>query len=538
MSTYVPSALSFSPACSRWNDPENNSNAAFAAVGRGTVSPVMLVAKVDTARTILPWPNGRMRALANGALASALAQSPLPLQMHAKVAEDIGASRVLWCIGDDAGFCALTGLAAQDDELTSMPDSSKASWPAALIRGCTRSDHFEVAACCALTLEKMLPGCRITSEAAVRVLRAMWRFLGDQNGCMQHAAAFVWVSLLQAWPFAAAYVIAEQLRTANEELLATHIARFSLVWRAALLAATPACLTQSVKAPRECAWSADLCGHAKAERDAEAEQTPLERQYPDSSFESAAPPVPGIAMMLALDALHHPATLVRTAAQHWLVVASATPRNLVLPLLSLLLSTERSHRLHVYSLAKLRSLLVNMPTGTVSLLSQQLAPPFLSRVSIINLEQAARRGAAAWPCSSLFHPPVGSAAAQATANRTYGIETGSAATRTLKCLHGAASTAYDQSHSVDRRWTEDSRIMPDGVGEFREAQAQKISLLQVMTASALAVLLRPATEMRRGSHALAADLIAAIVYAAPRPLGKMLAKTLLDALFLRLQACT
>ena len=43
-------------------------------------------------------------------------------------------------------------------------------------------------------------------------------------------------------------------------------------------------------------------------------------------------------MLLALDALQHPAATVRAASQRWLCHASAQPQTLLTPLLALLLA--------------------------------------------------------------------------------------------------------------------------------------------------------------------------------------------------------
>ena len=89
---------------------------------------------------------------------------------------------------------------------------------------------------------------------------------------------------------------------------------------------------------------------------------------------SAAPPLPGVGMMLALDALQHPSGSVRTAAQQWLVDASGAPQSLLHPLLTLLLSPSSTERVRLYALAKLRAALSCMPAGTLALLAQQEAP--------------------------------------------------------------------------------------------------------------------------------------------------------------------
>ena len=161
---------------------------------------------------------------------------------------------------------------------------------------------------------------------------------------------------------------AHELRTAgNDEQLTAHLARFSLLWRASLIA----------KGSGE---------RARDEWAAESELSVL------------SPALPGVGMMLALDALQHPSALVRTAAQRWLVDASGAPHALMRPLIALLLSRGSNQQLQLYALAKLRAALASMPAGTLHLLAQTPAPRLLTEECGAALDSSLRRRMAPDSC--------------------------------------------------------------------------------------------------------------------------------------------
>ena len=64
---------------------------------------------------------------------------------------------MLWATKDDEGFLRLTGLYAGDvdaesgdgDESPDGEGGGARAWVSALLYGCTRSEHFDVASCCA-----------------------------------------------------------------------------------------------------------------------------------------------------------------------------------------------------------------------------------------------------------------------------------------------------------------------------------------------------------------------------------------------------
>ena len=75
-------------------------------------------------------------------------------------------------------------------------------------------------ATCVLALARLLqtsadgaspPLLRLPGEKIHFVVRAVWRFLADPNGRIQHTAAFLWVQLQSLWLEGCAAVLAAEL---------------------------------------------------------------------------------------------------------------------------------------------------------------------------------------------------------------------------------------------------------------------------------------------------------------------------------------
>ena len=304
---------------------------------------------------------------------------------------------VLWHADDDHEAFELSSLthgappttsppAAQDlaHEMSGPPTRSHLAneaaelpgWAEALVRGVTRSESFEVALCCALTIVHIhsVPTRRAVGDASSAVgdssardasstgedassagggrpsaafllppscassfFGAVWRWLSHADGRAQHTAAYVWVELLRLWPAVGAASVGAELRAADSDAsLAANIGRFALVWRAALVSRTP--LPTAI----------------------------------------AAPVVPGIGMMLTLDALQHPSAVVRAASAQWLIDASGAPHSLLRPLLNLLLARGSAERVRLWSLAKLRAFWLHA-AEYLALLAETTSPPHPSQ---------------------------------------------------------------------------------------------------------------------------------------------------------------
>ena len=99
-------------------------------------------------------------------------------------------------------------------------------WLAALLEGC-RSNSFHVVSLCAPTLAFAIDGGRgeLSLTQSVMVLRELWRFLGDEDGSTQHAAAFLWIRMQRIWPHACAAVLAHEIRTAQDAYAAAELGR-------------------------------------------------------------------------------------------------------------------------------------------------------------------------------------------------------------------------------------------------------------------------------------------------------------------------
>lgn len=293
--------------------------------------------------------------------------------------------------------------------------------------------------------------------------------------------------------------------------------RFSLAWRAGLPSSA-----SNEPPPIDEGQSGLPLGHALADAPAPA------------LVPAPVPvPVPGASMMLVLDALQSSSTLVRSAAQRWLIGTCVAPQVVMQPLLWLLISCDSTHRLHAYSLAKLRAALACMPAGTLPFLVKQPVPRDLVAACGTMLDEMRARAPSLlshvrftrFGPKHLLYTHILNATSEGT--KSVPTKATEKAGSNVLVRHGprrgnAEDRAQFKKDALTRRRSTDHCI----------GKHEQVSMVCVLAVSTLAAVLEPTVAT---SRILAAELLAAFIHTLPGTVGPSIALMSAEPSFLCLQ---